>query len=253
MNWDPGTYLRFADHRLRPGLELMARIPDIDPRSVLDLGCGTGRLTAMLAERWPGANVVGVDSSRDMLERAATESGPIRWIESDIVDHHPPEPVDVIYSNAALHWVDDHATLFRTLRSWLRPGGVLAVQMPDNWSEPTHTIPAAILDDPIWPETARRALLRDRVARPDDYRTWLQPADVDLWETTYHHRLTGDDPILTWVSGSVLAPVVDALDPEARRRFEDACRSGYRTAYPVAWDGATMLRFRRLFMVARVP
>ena len=250
--WDPTTYLRFADHRTRPGIELIARIPDLDARTVVDLGCGTGHLTAILADRFPGARVVGMDSSADMLARAKSEHRGIEWVCADLADWEPDAPVDLLFSNAALHWLGDHEELIPRLRGWMADGGVAAIQMPDNWREPTHRIPADILDDGTWPAAAAEALMRDRLASPADYRRWLQPATVDLWETTYFQVLTGEDPVWGWVTGSVLRPVLEALDDDERTRFADRCRSAYRDAYPAGSDGTTLLPFRRLFIVAAV-
>lgn len=250
MIWDPDRYEHFSDHRLRPGLDLLGRVPDIDPLSVVDLGCGTGRLTAIVAARWPTAQVIGLDSSQEMLDRAPTDTPNVSWKRGDIASWRTDQPFGLIFSNAALHWLDDHAGLFSRLARSLPSGGVLAAQMPDNWAEPTHRIPAAILDEGDYPDQARRALLRNPVARAEDYRRWLGPdVDCDIWSTTYHHELSGENPVLQWVRGSVLAPVTAALDDPGP--FLAECASRYRTAYPPQPDGTTMLAFRRLFIVAR--
>ncbi len=251
MAWDPDRYLAYADLRTRPGLELIARIPDNEPRSIVDLGSGTGDLTAILSDRWPRAAVSGLDSSSEMIERAMANHPGIDWRLIDIEQWEPEEPVDLIFSNAALHWLEDHDTYFRKLRSCLSSAGVLAVQMPDNWSSPTHAVPALILDDPIWPAAARDALPRDRVSPVLSYRLWLQPAEVDVWRTTYFQTLTGEDPIWTWVTGSVLRPVLAQLGKSERNTFEKECKAAYREAYPKSADGTTMLPFSRLFLVAR--
>lgn len=255
MAWDPEHYLRYADHRTRPGLELLARVPDPDHEvvRVVDLGCGTGHLTARLAERWPAAEVIGIDQSPEMLARAQAEHPDITWIHADIATWEPTNQVDVIFSNAALHWLDDHPALFCRLRSYLSDGGVLAVQMPDNWAAPTHQVPATLLDDGTWDPPARQALLRDRLSSVDDYRRFLQPATLDSWRTTYHQALTGDDPVWNWVTGSVLGPVLAALDDEERARFRHLAQTHYRQAYPMADDGVTVLPFSRLFLIARAP
>lgn len=250
MSWDPDRYERFSDHRLLPGLELLQRIPDIDPRSVVDLGCGTGTLTAIVAGRWPNAQVTGLDNSQQMLERTPSELPNVTWERRDIASWRADHPVGLIFSNAALHWLDDHAGLFGRLVTSLDTGGVLAVQMPDNWTQPTHRIPAAVLDDGDYPHEARRALLRNAVARAEDYRRWLGPdVDSDIWSTTYNQKLSGEDPVLEWVRGSVLAPVIRAL--EDPRPFLTECATRYRSAYPPQPDGSTVLPFRRLFIVAR--
>lgn len=250
MSWDPDRYERFFDHRLRPGLDLLERIGDIDPRFVVDLGCGTGTLTAIVAGRWPNAQVTGLDSSEQMLERTPSEVPNVTWKRGEIASWRADHPVGLIFSNAALHWVDDHAGLFSRLVRSLETGGVLAVQMPDNWSQPTHRIPAAVLDEGGYPSEARRALRRNAVARAEDYRQWLGPdVECDIWSTTYRQTLSGEDPVLDWVRGSVLAPVIAALDDPEPLLAE--CARRYRLAYPPQPDGTTMLPFRRLFILAR--
>lgn len=253
MPWDPDCYLRFADHRTRPGIELLTRIPDLDARRIVDLGCGTGHLTAMLQERWPDAEVAGIDSSVEMIERARRDHPEMTWIVGDVAAWEPDGYTDLVFSNAALHWLDDHEALFRRLRTLLGAGGSLAVQMPDNWNAPTHRIPADILDENDWPEVSRTALMRDRLSPPQNYAHWLQPANVDLWRTTYYQRLTGDDPVWTWVTGSVLRPVLAILNDDERDRFSRLCKERYRASYPMDADGTTTLPFSRLFLVARIP
>lgn len=252
MTWDPATYARFADHRLRPGLELLGRIAVDEPGRVLDLGSGTGNLTRLLEQRWPGATVFGIDSSPEMLDTARGLDSSIRWVEADLARWQPEQPVDVVFSNATLHWLDDHQRLFGRLASWVAPGGALAVQMPDNWGEPTHCVPAEILDEPGWPEPARGALMRDRLSAPGAYRSWLidRFEAIDMWGTTYYQVLRGPDPVLTWVKGSVLRPVLAALSDRAAATFEERCRTAYAEAYPIQPDGSTILPFRRFFLVA---
>lgn len=251
MTWDPDVYLRWADHRTRPGRELIARIPPGEPETGIDLGCGTGHLTVLLADRFPTLSLTGLDASGEMLERAPTHPR-IEWRIGAIEEWEPPTPLDLVFSNAALHWVDDHASLFPRLSRAVAKGGTLAVQMPANFSQPTHTVPASVLDDGDWPEEARAALARDRVAPPEEYRGWIgRDFEVDLWTTTYRQVLTGPDPVLDWVSGSVLRPVLATLDEERSARFRAACAAGYRTAYPPGPDGTTVLPFTRSFVVAR--
>jgi trans-aconitate 2-methyltransferase len=253
MPWDPDRYLRFADHRARPGLELITRMPDVAASTVVDLGCGTGNLTAVLAERWPDAHVVGIDSSSEMIERARTDHPDIEWRVADVNTWLPEGPVDVIYSNATLHWMGDHDSLFGRLRSHVAAGGVIAVQMPDNWNAPTHRVPAIILDEGYWRPEALSALMRDRLSDPGDYVRWLQPADVDMWRTTYYQQLSGEDPVWTWVTGSLLLPVLAAFDDIEAERFSAVCRRRYREAYPQDAAGMTLMPFSRLFFVGVVP
>jgi trans-aconitate 2-methyltransferase len=253
MTWDPVTYARFADHRARPGAELLTRVRMDRPQRVVDLGCGTGDLTSMLARRWPKASVTGVDASPEMLEAARSLDTGIDWVEADLSVWEPEAPFDVVFSNATLHWLDDHEHLFQRITGWVAPGGTLAVQMPDNWSEPTHLIPARIIDEAGWPIEARSALMRDRIASPGDYRRWLGgPFDeLDMWTTTYHQVLDGSDPVLAWVKGSVLRPVLAELAPDDAAAFEERCRLAYAEAYPPEPDATTILPFRRFFVVGR--
>lgn len=253
MPWNPDQYLRFADHRTRPGIELLSRIPDIEPRRIVDLGCGTGHLTAMLQERWPGADIVGIDSSVEMIDRARHDYPDMRWVVDDVATWQPDQTIDLIFSNATLHWLDDHEILFRHLRSITAPGGVIAVQMPDNWNAPTHRVPADLLDEGDWTDLATSSLMRDRLSPPESYARWLQPAGVDLWRTTYYQQLTGDDPVWDWVTGSVLRPVLAALNDDERERLSAICKGRYQEAYPMDADGMTTLPFSRLFIVARTP
>lgn len=231
-------------------MELIGRIPEIEPRRIVDLGCGTGELTALLASRWPDAEVVGLDASAEMIERARESHSGIEWQVEDVRGWEPPGGVDLIYSNAALHWLDDHDALFPRLRSFLTAHGVLAVQMPDNWRAPTHRVPSELLDDGTWPDEARLALIRDRVSSVDDYRRWLSPADLDAWRTTYFQTLEGADPVWAWVTGTLLRPVLAALGEDDRRRFESECKARYAAAYPPD-RGLTTLPFSRLFLLAR--
>lgn len=252
FRWDPGRYDAFTDQRMRPGVDLILRIPDGDIRSIVDLGCGTGHLTAVLADRFTDATVLGIDASVDMIEAAARHHPALAWTVADIAVWEPDTRPDIVFSNAALHWLDDHEILFARLRTMVAEGGIIAVQMPDNWAAPTHRIPAEVLDTGGFSLEARNALLRDRVAEPSRYREWLQPAEVDLWRTTYHHVLTGPDPVWNWVTGSVLRPVLAILDGDDRSRFADECRARYLDAYPRRRDGTTVLPFSRVFMVARI-
>lgn len=230
---------------------MIARIPDISPKAIYDLGCGTGELTNVLAERWKDARVKGVDSSPEMVEKARESFPHLSWEVADINGWMADTPPGLIYSNATLHWLDDHETLFRRLCSYLTPGGVLAVQMPDNWAEPTHRVPAEILDSGDWPEEVGSSLIRDRLATPSEYASWLSPSTLDMWRTTYFQQLTGEDPVWEWVTGSVLRPVLAHLGGPELAEFEKRCKLMYREAYPENQDGTTTIAFSRLFLVAQ--
>jgi trans-aconitate 2-methyltransferase len=255
--WDPAQYSRFSDHRLRPALELLARIPLESPRVVVDLGCGTGNVTRLLAERWPNAAVHGIDHSKEMLREARSVPGDIQWIEADIAQWIPQDPPDVIYSNAALHWASGHYELFPRLAGFLAAGGCLAVQMPLSWDAPSHRLMRETLagggpgGGPLGPETLRQTTARRPVESTGVYYDLLTGPGraVDIWETEYLQILNGEDPILEWIKGTGLRPVLNALPPRELGTFLAAYRRRLRDAYPPRPDGTTLYPFRRLFVV----
>jgi trans-aconitate 2-methyltransferase len=256
--WNPSAYLRFAGERGRPFADLLARVRAGAPRTVVDLGCGTGALTASLAERWPGARVIGVDSSAEMLAAAAEHAAPGRvgFVAGDVRTWEPAGPVDLVVSNAVLHWVPGHARLLARWASFLTPGGELAIQVPGNFRAPTHTSLAALCRLPRWaPALADLAPDEDAVLEPAGYLEVLAGAGLtaDVWETTYLHVLTGDDPVLAWVSGTVLRPVLGRLPEAERAEFTAAYAAALRRAYPPRRNGTTVLPFRRIFAVGSRP
>lgn len=256
-DWNPARYLAHAAPRLRPALDLLARVPLESPADVLDLGCGTGTATRLLAARWPQARITGVDSSPAMLARARAESpATLSWVEADLASWAPPPAAaDLIFSNAALHWLDDHAALLPRLMAGLRPGGVLAVQMPDNFAAPSHQALFRIAHDPRWESRLRPALREAPVARPAEYRRLLAPlaAEVDIWTTEYLHLLDGEDPVFAWTESTILRPLLGLLSPEETRDLSAAYAAALRAAYPADPEGRTPFPFRRLFLVATAP
>lgn len=253
FGWDPARYGAFADERGRPFLDLLARVGAEDPRSVVDLGCGTGHLTALLAQRWPTARVTGVDSSPEMMATAPEATG-LELVVGDLREWAGPggDPVDVLVSNAALQWVPGHLDLLPGLVRRVAPGGWLAFQVPGNFEEPSHTLRRELAAESPYAEHTRGA------ATPDahDAATYLRVLRglgclVDAWETTYLHVLEGPDPVFTWVSGTGARPTLEALPDDLRPRFEEEFRRRLRQAYPEE-DGAVVLPFRRVFVVARV-
>jgi trans-aconitate 2-methyltransferase len=253
MTWNPDRYLAFADHRTRPAIDLLARVPPRDAERVVDLGCGPGNSTRLLAERWPAAMVVGVDSSNDMLASARRSGIAATWLEADIATWAPDRAPDLIYSNAALHWLGDHETLLPRLLACVAPGGVLAVQMPRNFEAPSHALLRATAESGRWADRLAGALDWRPVAAPEWYYDLLAPhaGTLDIWETVYLHVLDGDDPVLRWTRGTALRPLLQALDGADRAAFEAAYAARLRTAYPRRVDGRTLLPFRRLFIVAQ--
>lgn len=249
MTWDPTTYGTFAQPRLRPALDLMARIEAASPARIADLGCGTGNVTRLLARRWPHAEVTGVDSSPEMLREATG----IPTIEADIAAWRPDAPLDILFSNAALHWLDDHERLFPRLMAMLAPGGTLAVQMPRNHAAPSHVEMAKAARSGKWAERLAPLLRTDPVGEPAFYYAILAPlaASLDIWQTEYLHVLDGEDAVYHWIMGSALKPLADALDEPERSEFLVELRHRLRNAYPRGAEGKTLFAFRRLFIIAK--
>ncbi|MEV6794982.1 trans-aconitate 2-methyltransferase [Streptomyces sp. NPDC051320] len=253
--WDPQQYLRHADHRTRPFRDLLARISGT-PARIADLGCGAGNVTALLAERWPQARITGFDNSPQMLEQAQQYAGPLLdFAPADATTWTPDETYDLIVSNALLQWVPRHTDRFPDWLDALTPGGIFAFQVPGNFTAPSHTLLAELRESPRW--KSRLTGVGDRTAavlEPAAYLTHLAGlgCTTDVWETTYLQLLTGDDPVLDWVKGTALRPVLTALadDPEATSSFLTEYRDLLRTAYPCGPHG-TVFPFRRIFAVAR--
>lgn len=255
MAWDPEQYLAYGDLRMRAGLDLLARVPVDAPERVVDLGCGPGTLTLELARRWPNAEVAGVDTSEAMLADAVARDPDRRvsWMPGDLTSWTAAHRVDVVYSNAALHWADDHPRVLTHWLGQLAPGGVLAFQVPDNFDEPSHTVVAEVVDDDTWRARLQPHLLDHPVLPASRYHRLLAPLvdELDVWETTYWHALQGEDPVLDWVRGSVLRPLLPQLSGDEQTRFLDRVATGLRAAYPADETGTTLFPFRRLFVVAR--
>lgn len=248
--WDPGQYLINERHRTRAAEDLLSRVTTENPSRVIDLGCGPGNSTALLAERWPQARITGVDSSPDMLAAAGKRLPGVRFLLADIASWQPEETVDVIFANAVLQWLPDHPRLCRRLLSSLNPGGMLAIQVPANFGGPTHTSMAEIAGSPRWRSQLEGVLVADPVAEPEEYVRMLSGASrsIDVWDTTYYHLLQGDDPVLEWVRGAGLRPVLDTLGTEAAE-FTEEYRQALRSRYPSEPDGTTIFPFRRIFVV----
>lgn len=255
-DWDPAAYLRFAGERARPFADLLARVRHEAPSLVVDLGCGEGALTASLARRWPAARVIGVDSSAEMLAAAAAhaDGDRVSFERADIRDWEPDGPVDVVVTNAVLHWVPGHGELLARWATRLAPGGELALQVPGNFRAPTHALLAELCRSPRWSaRAAAHAPRPDAVLDPVGYLEVLAGAglDADVWETTYTHVLAGPDPVLEWVRSTVLRPVLAVLDGAEREDLTAAYAAVLRRAYPPRSDGSTLLPFRRVFAVGR--
>lgn len=258
MIWNPDQYLQYEDVRLRPALELLARVGVGAPGLAVDLGCGTGNTSRLLAARWPGAKVIGVDRDSAMLAKArsAEGGGAIEWVECDLGGWQPDAPPDVIYSNAALHWLDNHATLFPRLLSELRAGGLLAVQMPDNFRAASHRVLFDLAESARWREALGKHVRRAPVATAESYFEWLFPyaRQIDIWATEYLQvlppRADGEHPVVAWMRGSALTPFLEAMAGKDQEALLGELRKGIGYAYPPRGNGEVLFPFRRIFIVA---
>ena len=255
-DWDPGLYTRFEDERTRPAADLLGRVALGAPRLCVDLGCGPGNSTALVAHRFPTAEVVGLDSSPAMLDAARRRLPALRFERADAATWTPARTPDLIYANAALQWVPDHPALLPRLFGLLAPGGVLAVQMPDNLAEPTHRLMREVAASGPWAAAIGDPAVAGRLGRMltvDGYYDALAPlaAEVDVWRTAYQHRMDGARAIVDWVSATGLRPFLDPLPPDARGAFLAAYERAIEGAYPIRADGRRLLAFPRVFIVAR--
>ncbi len=253
MRWDPEAYLGYAGPRSRPFFELIVRIDERSPRRVADLGCGPGHLTQALSQRWSSAALEAWDSSADMVRDAQARGIDARL--GDVRDWSPKPDTEVVVCNAVLHWVPDHVELLRKWVNALKPGAWVAVAMPRNVDEPSHTLVRELANESQWREAVGEVVepVTD-VLDATSYAALFADlgCEIDAWETTYIHRLTGDDPVLDWLTGTTLRPVKAALDDEAWQRFRAELAPRLREAYPQRADGTTLFPFRRVFAVARV-
>lgn len=253
-DWDPALYRRYEDERTRPARDLLARVPHEAPGRVVDLGCGPGNSTELLVERFPAAEVIGIDNSAAMLDSARERLPGCRFELADIGAWTPADAPDLIYANAALQWVGDHENLLPRLLGLLAPGGMLAVQMPDNRDEPTHramrelaALPpfAALIGDP--------SRMRTELLGLNGYYDLLSPiaASLDIWRTAYQHPMDSPARIVEWVRGTGLKPFVDPLPEPERAQFLAAYEQRIADSYPPRADGRLLLAFPRLFFVAQ--
>ena len=250
LSWEPERYLKFDDLRLRPALDLLARIKYDRPARVVDLGCGPGNVTALLTQRWPKAEITGVDSSDEMLARAAATYPGLRWVAADIAHWRAEVPVDVIFSNAALHWLDDHESLLPRLAKSLATDGVLAVQMPANFEAPSHRLIRTLAEAPRWAKCLAGARMGSVMAVEHYWSVMTSLfASVDLWETVYWQRLGGEHALLEWLRGTTLVPYLARLDDGQRTDFLAELSVGLLRAYPVREGGEVLFPFKRLFMI----
>lgn len=255
-DWNPAAYAAFRGERLRPALDLLARVGTVPDGDVVDLGCGDGAAGPALAARFPDRRRIGLDASPAMLERAAATGAYAGLVQADIALWQPAAAPGLIFSNAALHWLGHHAGLLPRLAEWLAPGGVLAVQMPANWDAPSHRL----LRDAaarLFPDRFAPGDWTAPVAAPADYLRWLDPCGAaEVWVTTYHHRLapaaTGH-PVRRFTETTAMRPFLACLSPEEGAALTAAYDAALAAAYPADAGGGVLFPFTRLFLMVTRP
>lgn len=251
MTWSAKQYTLFEQQRTRPVHDLVAAIPNTEVRTAVDLGCGPGNSTQVLAQRFPRAQVCGMDSSDDMLADARKRLPALRFEQADIGAWQPPQQFDVILANASLQWVPDHASLYLHLVAQLAPGGTLAVQTPDNLNEPAHRLAREVAAQGPW--AGKIGAVKHEARHPASYYFELLSkhcSAVDVWHTTYYHPLSGHEAVVEWFKGTGLRPFLALLDEAEQGAFLDAYLARIREAYPALADGTVLLPFPRLFIIA---
>jgi trans-aconitate 2-methyltransferase len=251
--WDADLYLKFASERTQPSLDLIARTNVASPARIIDLGCGPGNSTKMLRQRWPKADITGLDSSVEMIAAASLAHPTEKWALADAATWKADALFDVVFSNATLQWLPDHARLFPHLMAQVAPAGALAVQIPAHYQSPLHQVALEVAQDSTWchlMEAPCNALTEEH---PAFYYDVLQPlaARLDIWETEYYHLIDSPQAIVNWFRGTGLRPFLEALENEEQKQcFQQMLLGGYTQAYPRQKDGRVLFPFRRLFIVA---
>ncbi len=252
-DWSASQYLKFEDERTRPARELLAQVPLMQARKVVDIGCGPGNSTELLVARWPDAAVIGVDTSADMLRQARERLPAQKFVEANVAHWAAPAATDVIFANAVFQWVPDHVKHLKRLLGGLSEGGALAVQMPDNLDQPSHIMMREVAFQEPWRrQLAKAAELRDALPKPGVYYDALRPlcSRLEIWHTVYNHALDDAAAIVEWVKGTGLRPFVDPLEPAERKAYLAEYTARIAASYLPQADGKVLLRFPRLFIVA---
>ena len=250
--WDAGTYLKFANERTQPSIDLVQRINIQNPKRIIDLGCGPGNSTEALRRRWPDAAITGLDNSQRMIDAAREACPDGDWVVGDAGSWQAAVPFDLVFSNAMLHWLPNHAEVCTHLLRQVAPAGALAVQLPAHYDSPLHREIFEVSRDPAWNDRMQNARTAVTCEHPSFYYDTFGPmtSHLDLWETTYYHTVAGPEAVIEWFRGTGLRPFLEALSADERPRFEQLLLERYERTYPRRTSGQVLFPFRRLFFVA---
>ena len=251
-DWSARQYLKFEDERTRPPRDLLAQVPLQRPRLAVDLGCGPGNSTELIVERFPQSDIVGLDSSPDMLRKARERLPKCKFVQADIATWQPDPGTDLIFGNAVMQWLPDHPAIMRRLLEGMAQGGALAIQMPDNTREPALRFQKEVGESGPWKDHPEiKAAPRDDLLSPEAYYDLLKPAcsHIDIWHTVYNHVMPGPEGVVEWFKGSALRPFISTLDPVLRDGFLAAYTAEVARHYSKRFDGKVLLRFPRLLIM----
>ena len=252
-DWNPNGYLKFRNERTQPSIDLVSRIEMINPSSIVDIGCGPGNSTQVLFERWPHADIIGLDNSQEMIAKAKSDYPERKWVLANVAHYDPKRTFDIVFSNATLQWVQDHERLIPRLYRFLKPGGALAVQIPANKESPIHRSLLEVSRDSRWSQFTGDCDQRLNYQSAPYYYDILVnlSSRIDLWETTYYHILSDYQALIEWYRSTGMRPFLERLpDDRCRRQFEDEVLNGCRESYQVQKDGKLLYPFQRIFFIA---
>jgi trans-aconitate 2-methyltransferase len=252
--WDPEQYLQFEHERTQPSIDLVARIPLEDPQTIIDIGCGPGNSTQILRKRWPQADIIGLDKSAKMIERARTDYPDQTWIVGDASTLAPDHRYDIVFSNAVIHWISDHHRLLLRLFNIVEKNGILAIQVPANHESPLYRIILNVARSGKWSRFTSGAEGLITYHAAEYYYNELAPLtkDIVLWETTYYHILKSHQDLVAWYKSTAMKPLLESLPADSdREEFEQEVLTECKKQYPLQSDGRILYPFKRLFFIAR--
>ncbi|MBN2011786.1 methyltransferase domain-containing protein [candidate division KSB1 bacterium] len=252
-DWNPDLYLKFKNERAQPSIDLVSRIhTNYSPTSIIDIGCGPGNSSQVLVERWPDVKVVGLDNSPSMIEKAKQDYPGQEWILADAAQFVADMKFDILFSNATIQWVPDHAELIRKFRDMLSDRGLLAVQIPLFWDMPLGKAIKQVASEARWNKLTTGVSELLTIRNPSFYYNELAKYfnSIEMWVTDYIHVMESHMAILEMISSTGLRPYLDRLEnDEKRQSFENDVLAQIKINYPVQENGNVLFPFKRLFFI----